>query len=105
MAIRKRVLWGHRNPFSEPRLAELHVLVTSIRQGIRPRNVRGGRIFENKEGHLPAREHGYYREYDVEPTSPGRHRGTLRIVLGTGGDVYISGNHYNDFRLILGIPG
>jgi len=105
MAIRQRVLWGRSNPFSDPRLAELHVLVASIRQGIRPRNVRGGRIFENKEGHLPARDQGYYTEYDVEPPAQGRNRGTLRIVLGAGGDVYVSGNHYNDFRQIIGIPG
>ena len=103
MAIRKRVLWGHSNPFCDPRLAELEGLVASIRQGIIPKNVRGGRVFENKEGVLPPRDHGYYREYDVEPTVSGRNRGTLRIVIGAGGDLYVSGNHYNDFRQIIGI--
>jgi ribonuclease T1 len=102
MAIRKRVLWGQSNPFSDPRLAELEGLVKSIRQGIMPRNVRGGRVFENKEGVLPPREHGYYREYDVEPTTPGIQRSSLRIVLGNGGDLYVSGNHYNDFRQVIG---
>ena len=103
MAIRKRVLWGRNSPLSDPRLMELEALVKSIRQGIIPRNVRGGRVYENKTGVLPPRDSGYYKEYDVEPSTPGQSRGSLRIVLGAGGDLYLSGNHYDDFRQIIGI--
>ena len=103
MAIRKRVLFGRSNPFSDPRLSELQSLIASIRQGIIPRNVRGGRIYKNTNGALPPRDNGYYKEYDVEPTTPGVNRGSLRIVLGAGGDLYVSGNHYDDFRQVIGI--
>ena len=53
---------------------------------------------------VPIKLHGYYREYDVEPTVKGKDRGTLRIVLGDGGEVYITGNHYRDFRQIINMP-
>ena len=58
-----------------------------------------GSVFGNREGHLPARPRGYYREYTVD--TPGlSHRGTRRIV--TGGDPveiwYYSDDHYESFR-------
>jgi guanyl-specific ribonuclease Sa len=58
-----------------------------------------GGIFGNREGHLPARPSGYYREYTVEtPRLP--HRGARRIV--TGGQPpevwYYTDDHYDSFR-------
>lgn len=58
-----------------------------------------GSVFGNREGHLPSRPRGYYREYTVD--TPGlSHRGTRRIV--TGGDPaeiwYYSDDHYETFR-------
>jgi len=58
-----------------------------------------GSVFGNREGHLPPRPRGYYREYTVD--TPGlSHRGTRRIV--TGGDPaeiwYYSDDHYETFR-------
>lgn len=55
--------------------------------------------FGNREGHLPDRAHGYYREYTVD--TPGlSHRGARRIV--TGGDPpeawYYTDDHYDSFR-------
>ncbi len=54
-----------------------------------------GRIFGNRERHLPLRERGYYREYTV-PTPGARDRGARRIVAanGTMGDVRTSGEYY-----------
>lgn len=58
-----------------------------------------GTTFQNREGRLPARPRGYYREYTV--ATPGlSHRGARRIV--TGGDPprdwYYTDDHYDSFR-------
>ena len=58
-----------------------------------------GRVFGNREGLLPPRKRGYYREYTVK--TPGvRHRGARRIVAGRGGERYYTEDHYNSFRRI-----
>jgi filamentous hemagglutinin len=104
MPIRDRILWGGRNPLSDPRYADLDQYVSEIRRGkLRP-NVKGGSIFANKGNDLLIKPYGYYTEYDVEPTAPGKDRGRYRIVLGRGGEVYITGNHYRDFRQIINMP-
>jgi guanyl-specific ribonuclease Sa len=58
-----------------------------------------GKAFGNREGRLPARPQGYYREYTV--ATPGRsNRGARRIV--TGGQPpevwYYTDDHYDSFR-------
>ena len=58
-----------------------------------------GSVFGNREGRLPRKPRGWYREYTVE--TPGlRHRGARRIV--TGGDPprewYYTDDHYDSFR-------
>ncbi|HEY5971916.1 MAG TPA: ribonuclease domain-containing protein [Pseudoxanthomonas sp.] len=62
-------------------------------------NPQDGSVFGNREGHLPGKPRGYYREYTVETPGLG-HRGARRIV--TGGqppDVYYySDDHYESFR-------
>src|SRR5690242_2159501 len=105
MPIRDRITWGALNPLSDPRLAGLDEYIRAIRQGRLPPNVTGGRIFRNDLLDLPAKPHDYYREYDVEPASKDKDRGKLRIVLGDGGEVFITGNHYRDFRQIINMPG
>jgi guanyl-specific ribonuclease Sa len=106
MPIRDRIIWGKRNPFSDPRLKNLHVLVKSFRRGIIPKGVSGGSVFKNILGDLPPKTYGYYRKYDcIPPTHKGPgSRGSLRIILGKGGEVYITGNHYRDFRQIIEMP-
>jgi guanyl-specific ribonuclease Sa len=104
MPIRDRIIWGRTNPFSDPRLAGLERFVRGIRQGRLPRHVSGGSIFANLSRDLPPKPHGYYREYDVEPSGRSRDRSKLRLVLGNGGEVYITGNHYDDFRQIVDLP-
>ena len=59
-----------------------------------------GRIFGNREAHLPKRERGYYREYTV-PTPGARDRGARRIVAGRGGEFYYTHDHYRTFKRII----
>ncbi len=60
---------------------------------------KDGTIFNNREGRLPARVRGYYREYTVK--TPGRRdRGARRIIAGSDGEFYYTDDHYNTFRLI-----
>ena len=61
--------------------------------------VQDGRTFGNREGRLPRRAHGYYREYTVR-TPGARDRGARRIVAGNGGEFYYTEDHYRSFRRI-----
>ena len=58
-----------------------------------------GIIFNNREGRLPYKPRGYYREYTV-PTPGARDRGARRIIAGRAGEMYYTDDHYNTFRLI-----
>jgi len=61
---------------------------------------RDGVVFGNREGLLPKRERGYYREYTVK--TPGTHdRGARRIVAGRAGEYYYTDDHYRSFRRII----
>ena len=58
-----------------------------------------GGVFENREELLPERPLGYYREYTVEtPGSPDR--GARRLVIGEGGEVYYTRDHYASFEVL-----
>jgi guanyl-specific ribonuclease Sa len=55
----------------------------------------GGRTFQNRERRLPS---GRYREYDVNPKTPGRNRGPERVVIEQRtGKAYYTGDHYVTF--------
>lgn len=58
-----------------------------------------GRVFRNREGLLPRRGAGYYREYTVK-TPGARDRGARRIVAGRSGEYYYTEDHYRSFRRI-----
>ena len=60
---------------------------------------KDGTIFNNREGRLPARVRGHYREYTVK-TPARRDRGARRIIAGADGEFYYTDDHYNTFRLI-----
>jgi ribonuclease T1 len=62
-------------------------------------HAQDGRTFGNREKRLPARAHGYYREYTVR-TPGASDRGARRIVAGNGGEFYYSEDHYRSFRRI-----
>ncbi len=56
--------------------------------------------FQNREGILPDRSAGHYREYTV--ITPGESdRGARRIVSGADGERYYTADHYQSFREIL----
>jgi len=59
-----------------------------------------GSIFGNREGRLPERPRGYYREYTV-PTPGEPDRGARRLVVGQDGDIYYTDDHYRSFRQVL----
>ena len=55
-----------------------------------------GTVFQNREGRLPPRPRGYYREYTVAtPGAP--NRGARRLVAGSDGDLWYTSDHYNTF--------
>lgn len=58
-----------------------------------------GRVFGNREGHLPAERSGYYREYTVG-TPGSRDRGARRIVTGADGELYYTADHYASFVVV-----
>lgn len=58
-----------------------------------------GGTFANREGILPPRPRGYYREYTVKRGTAGD-RGPLRIVAGADGDRYWTQDHYDSFRQV-----
>lgn len=78
---------------------EAHATVRLIQRGGPFEHHQDGGVFGNREGHLPARPSGYYREYTVA-TPQLAHRGARRIV--TGGRPpevwYYTEDHYDSFR-------
>jgi ribonuclease T1 len=61
---------------------------------------RDGAVFGNREGLLPKRSRGYYREYTVK-TPGAKDRGARRIVAGRSGELYYTDDHYRSFRRII----
>jgi ribonuclease T1 len=59
-----------------------------------------GSTFRNQENLLPKQATGYYREYTVRTPGEGD-RGARRLVVGRGGDVYYTADHYESFRQVL----
>jgi filamentous hemagglutinin len=70
-----------------------------IDAGERDPHRNDGGIFRNREGLLPSRPDGHYREYVVR--TPGiSHAGPQRLVLGADGEVYYTHDHYRSFQRI-----
>ena len=71
---------------------------------------RDGAVFHNREGPLPKRNRGYYREYTVK-TPGAKDRGARRIVAGGCGEFggveygcveyFYTDDHYRSFRRII----
>lgn len=55
-----------------------------------------GSIFGNREGLLPAKPQGYYREF-VHPTPGVNGPGPQRVITGQGGEMYYTPDHYQTF--------
>lgn len=61
---------------------------------------RDGMTFGNREGLLPKKTRGYYREYTVK-TPGSRDRGARRIVAGDDArELYYTDDHYRSFRRV-----
>lgn len=61
--------------------------------------VRDGITFRNREGRLPSKPIGYYKEYTV--VTPGATNiGARRIIAGEGSEIYYADDHYSTFREI-----
>lgn len=61
---------------------------------------KDGSVFGNREGLLPKRNRGYYKEYTVK-TPGARDRGARRIVAGIPGEYYYTDDHYKTFKRII----
>lgn len=66
---------------------------------------KGGSIFKNKDGVLPETPGVTYREWDVNPYTKGVDRGLERIVTGSDGSAYWTGDHYGTFLMFRGPTG
>lgn len=101
MPVRDRITWGKNNPFHDRRLVDLLALVCDFRAGKLPTGWKGNKVWENRWLDLPLKPEDYYREFYVGTSAAS---GELRVVLGEGGEVYISGNHHRDWRQLVGMP-
>lgn len=105
MPIMGRILWGLNdgatNPFGDEKLRHLDRLVRDFRAGRLPLFWRS-KVFENRWGDLPPRREDYYQEYYIgEPSLTNQ----MRVVLGAGGEVFVTWNHYRDFLQVFRLPG
>lgn len=56
-------------------------------------------VYRNYSGALPRERYGYYHEFTV--VTPGSAtRGARRVVTGSGGEDYYTGDHYTTFEWI-----
>ena len=67
-----------------------------IKSGLRFPHKNDGSVFYNRQNLLPAKPKGYYREY-VHPTPGLTGPGPNRIVIGDGGEMYLTLDHYLSF--------
>lgn len=81
------------NPYCPPEVQNTLVRIRAG-QGFPHRN--DGAVFQNREGALPAKPHGYYREW-VHPTLGVQGPGSQRVVTGQGGEAFYTPDHYRTF--------
>lgn len=66
-----------------------------------PKGYVGGRVFENREHHLPSVDESnhliVYQEFDIHPKIKGVNRGAERIIIGSNLARYYTSNHYKTF--------
>jgi len=75
---------------------DLGPALARIAAGERFPHIRDGGVYGNRSRALPGRPHGYYKEY-VVPTPGFRGPGPQRLVIGRGGEIYYTPDHYESF--------
>lgn len=75
---------------------DLGPTLARIRAGVPFPHKNDGSVFTNKEGLLPKKPFGYYREY-VHPTPGVSGPGPQRVIIGNGGEIYYTPDHYKTF--------
>lgn len=91
---------GQQSSIANPQCPpEVQATLERVRagQGFPHRN--DGSAFQNREGLLPVRPDGYYREW-VHPTPGLQGPGSQRVVTGQGGEFYYTPDHYRTFILV-----
>ena len=82
--------------------AKVYTILKQVREtGEAPRGYVGGRIFQNRERHLPSKDAQNkkikYQEWDVNPKKKGKNRGTERLITGSDDKAWYTNDHYATF--------
>jgi guanyl-specific ribonuclease Sa len=75
---------------------DLMPTLTRIKEGGSFPHGNDGSVFRNREGLLPKKPDGYYKEF-VHPTPGVNGPGSQRIIQGQGGELYYTPDHYGSF--------
>ena len=82
----------------------LQVLKYARENGVAMDGYVGGRRFGNNENLLPKNDASgkriNYQEWDVNPKTQGKNRGTERLITGSDGKAYYTNDHYQSFLLV-----
>lgn len=85
-----------RSDLSEQEAVAIAATLALIGSGRPLPHDQDGTTFQNREGLLPDRPEGHYREYTVE--TPGSDdRGARRLVIAEAGETYYTRDHYDSF--------
>lgn len=78
---------------------DLEPTLQRIARGERNSHRNDGTTFGNRERRLPSKPQGYYTEY-IHPTKSISGPGPQRVILGKGGEVWYTPDHYESFKKI-----
>jgi len=75
---------------------DLKPTIDRISRGESNRHRNDGTLFQNREGRLPRKPSGYYKEY-VHPTVGENGPGPQRVIFGRDGEIWYTPDHYKTF--------
>jgi guanyl-specific ribonuclease Sa len=79
--------------------SKVEVTLERITKGERDLHINDGSVFENRKEPLPPHELGYYKEYVYRPEGA-KTPGMERVIVGRGGEVYYTPDHYDTFERV-----
>lgn len=90
---------GFEPKFDDIHTAEITKLLDKVANCKPLPFAKDGTVFQNKEGLLPNRDLGFYREYTliIPQDPPLTNRGAERIIIGGGTELFYTGDHYRHF--------